>query len=143
MFWNHFHPGIQAPKNLRDTALYYCEILTRKNVPYEKFDNICSSLEEEQEKIDLNFNIVAYVLDWIRLEYQQKMEQQESARYINLPKQRTPLGQIDIQKLEPAIKTLEKNCPALGIRELLERINTLRAQGKHKENRSAASGAPF
>jgi len=140
-FWNHFHPGIKTPNNLKDTALGYCQILTRKNVSYEKFNEICSMLQEETlaDEMSYSFNLVAYILDWIRGEHQKKMEEQESVRYIPLPNKRTPLGQIDIEKLKPSLEILTRNCPNLDMLGMLERINTLRAQGHGKEDRYCQS----
>ena len=140
-FWQHFHIGIKPPNHLRDTAIGYYEILNRKNVTYEKFDEICSMLQEETkaDEMGYSFNLVAYVLDYIRCEYQEKMEQQESIRYIPLPEKRTPLGQIDIEKLKPSLKILKRNCPNLDMLGMLERINTFRAQGHGKEDRYCQS----
>lgn len=140
-FWRHFHPNIQPQKNLKETALGYCQMLTDEKVSYEKFDEICTLLQKETkaDEMQYSFNLVAYVLDYIRSEYQEKMEWEGSAQYIPLPQKRTPLGQIDIEKLKPSLAILKRNCPNLDMLGMLERINTLRAQGHGKEDRYCQS----
>lgn len=140
-FWQDTHPNLSISNNLKETALRYCQKLTCHNITYEKFDEICSALEESPEtiSINLNFNLVAYVLDYVKSEYQEKMEQQGLERYIPLPQKRTPLGQIDLKKLESSLKILKRNCPNLDMLGMLERINTLRSQGYGKEDRYCQS----
>jgi hypothetical protein len=121
-FWVHINQGRQIPPNLKQAAENYYIRLKNKGVLYEKFDYICTCLEEEMSDFSPTFNIVSYVLDWIRAEKQEALNQfaLKDKEPVYLPAKRTPLN-IDkfSTKAQEYITRNEK------IKVVMEKLNSI------------------
>lgn len=131
-FWCHFHQDRKPPDHLKAASDSYRQLLERKKITYEKFDEICTSLQIEQECLPATFNLVAYCIDWAQSEYHEQMMQQASndKKPIRLPQQGEPIRLINNPRIQGALERIKKSNPKLL--EILERINIHRIKTPHR-----------
>ncbi len=130
--WSFFNSGKQIPPGLRDTGKRYYQFLFEENVDFKTFNRICKGVEKEFLTLGYDFNLVAYVLDCVRLERAKKIQDEENFyhRPIELPATGEPI-QPSNPKMEKSIEKLKK-VGLFNWISLLERINANRIRGGGK-----------
>lgn len=124
-FWQTYNPGRQPTEDVVKSGRKCYQILASKRIDYRTFNRICTQLEADMPELPYSFNLAAYTIDAVLSEREEEAMRQNAydARPVQLPKEGK---EINIDRLKPAIDILNKNCPELGIRGLLERINAHR-----------------
>ena len=127
-FWQHFHPEQQINLNLQKTAHEYNDKCIENKIIFDKFDEICTAIENEFVELPYTFNLIAYCLDWILSEKQDQMQNQIDLdnQPIILPQEGKPIRLIDNPNIKNALEKIKKNNPALL--KILERINLHRVK---------------
>jgi hypothetical protein len=105
-FWLSFNPGKSISSGLPIIAKKYYMLLASEGVKYKDFDCICTTLEKEWTSLGYEFNLVAYVLDYLRSE--RECEQQVKDRSHKDPVVLPAKGE-EVAPMSPAIaKAMEK-----------------------------------
>lgn len=128
-FWSSFNPGRTIPVGLPSVAKKYYSLLFEEGVKYKDFDQVCTMLEKEWPSLGYEFNLVAYVIEFIRNERAEKIKVEEM--FCGTPI-KLPVARKEIKPITPdmkrAMETIKMRSPN-KLFPLIERINARRAEG--------------